>query len=113
MLIWEYVNFKKFMEMIEFVVLWFMGVVLLLMVVGLIWGFFFILYVINFGVMVKIFYLYVLSVLMVINVWGMMVVVLIIWLVCCYYVFVLVVKVVVLVGMVMILIGLIIGVIWG
>ncbi len=113
MSIWEYANPKKFMETTEPVVSWFMGAALLSTAVGLIWGFFFTPHAINFGATVKIFYLHVPSALMAINAWGMMVVASIIWLVRRHHVSALAAKAAAPVGMVMTLIGLITGAIWG
>ena len=113
MSIWEYANPKKFMETTEPVVPWLMGAALLSMAVGLIWGFFFTPHAVNFGATVKIFYLHVPSALMAINAWVMMVVASIIWLVRRHHVSALAAKAAAPVGMVMTLIGLITGAIWG
>lgn len=113
MSIWEYANPKKFMDTTEPVVPWLMGAALLSMAVGLIWGFFFTPHAVNFGATVKIFYLHVPSALMAINAWVMMVVASVIWLVRRHHVSALAAKAAAPVGMVMTLIGLITGAIWG
>ena len=113
MSIWVYANPKKFMDTTEPAVPWIMAAAALFLTIGLIWGFFFTPHAENFGATVKIFYLHVPSALIAVNAWAMMVVASIIWLVRRHHVSALAAKAAAPVGMVMTLIGIITGAIWG
>jgi heme exporter protein C len=113
MSIWEYANPKKFMQTsgkILPVLAPLTGVVL---IVGLVWGFFFTPDDYKQGATVKIIYLHVPAAMMAINIWVMMLVTSLIWLVRRHHVSALAAKAAAPVGMAMTLIALITGAIWG
>jgi heme exporter protein C len=111
--IWEYANPLKFMRTTD----WLLPVVAWLAVVvtavGLIWGFFFTPDDFRQGSTVKIIFLHVPSALMAINAWIMMLVASLIWLIRRHHVSALAAKAAAPVGLVMTLIGLITGAVWG
>lgn len=111
--IWEYANPKKFIDTSNKVIpgLWVLAFGCL--VVGLIWGFFFTPDDYRQGSTVKIFYLHVPSALMAINAWFMMLVASLIWIVRRHHVSALAARAAAPVGMVMTLIALFTGAIWG
>ena len=113
MSIWEYANPKKFVATTAPIAPWLFWISLATMAVGLIWGFFFTPHAINFGATVKIFYLHVPSALMAINAWLMMLVASLIWLIRRHHVSALAAKAAAPIGMVMTLIALVTGAIWG
>jgi heme exporter protein C len=83
------------------------------LVVGLIWGFFFTPEATNFGSTVKVIYVHVPSAMMAINIWVMMLVTSLIWLIRRHHVSALAAKAAAPIGMVMTLIALITGAVWG
>ncbi|MDO6731061.1 heme ABC transporter permease [Marinovum sp. 2_MG-2023] len=111
--IWEYANPKKFIDTTNRVipVLWALALVCL--VVGLVWGFFFTPDDYRQGSTVKIFYLHVPSALMAINGWFMMLVASLIWIIRRHHVSALAARAAAPVGMVMTIIALLTGAIWG
>lgn len=111
--IWEYANPKKFIDTSNKVIpaLWLLTS--LCLAVGLIWGFFFTPDDYRQGSTVKIFYLHVPSALMAINAWFMMLVASLIWIVRRHHVSALAARAAAPVGMVMTLIALFTGAIWG
>ncbi|MFS4580105.1 heme ABC transporter permease [Phaeobacter sp. C3_T13_0] len=113
MSIWEYANPKKFLNTSERVqpVLWVSAAVLI--VVGLIWGFFFTPDDYRQGSTVKIIFLHVPAALIAINAWFMMLVASLIWVVRRHHVSALAAKAAAPVGVVMTLIALITGALWG
>ena len=113
MSLWEYANPKKFLATSERVlpVFWLLSAGCLL--VGLIWGFFFTPDDFRQGSTVKIIYLHVPSALMAINAWIMMLVASLIWLVRRHHVSALAARAAAPVGVVMTLIALATGAIWG
>jgi heme exporter protein C len=113
MSIWEYANPKKFIETTAPVVPWFFWGSLVALAVGLIWGFFFTPNAENFQSTVKIIYLHVPAALMAINAWFMMLVTSIIWLVRRHHVSALAARAAAPVGLVMTVIALVTGAIWG
>ena len=113
MSLWEYANPKKFIATTTPLVPWIFGAALTLLVVGLIWGFFFTPDAERFGSTVKIIYIHVPSALMAINAWLMMLVASLIWLVRRHHVSALAARAAAPVGLVMTLIALITGAIWG
>jgi heme exporter protein C len=113
MSIWEYANPKRFMEWTGPVLHWTAVLAALTIGSGLIWGFFFTPEAENFGSTVKIIYVHVPSAFLAINAWGMMVVTSIIWLVRRHHVSVLAAKAAAPVGMVMTLVALVTGAVWG
>ncbi len=113
MSIWEYANPKKFLSTTERVMPALWAISGLMMVVGLIWGFFFTPDDYRQGSTVKIIFLHVPSALMAINAWFMMLVASLIWLVRRHHVSALAARAAAPVGIVMTLIALVTGAIWG
>lgn len=113
MSIWEYANPKKFMQTSAKILPVVAPLAALLLVVGLIWGFFFTPEDYKQGSTVKIIYMHVPAAMMAINIWVMMLVASLIWLVRRHHVSALAAKAAAPVGMVMTLIALITGAIWG
>ncbi|MDF2142601.1 heme ABC transporter permease [Paenirhodobacter sp. CAU 1674] len=113
MSIWEYANPKKFMQTsswaLPFVTVGAVGC----LAVGLFWGFFLTPEATNFGSTVKVIYVHVPSAMMAINIWVMMLVTSLIWLIRRHHVSALAAKAAAPIGMVMTLIALITGAIWG
>lgn len=110
---WSYANPVKFLALSQRVlpVLWAVAVISL--VVGLIWGFFFTPDDFRQGSTVKIIYLHVPAALMAINAWFMMLVTSLIWLIRRHHVSALAAKSAAPVGVIMTLIALFTGAIWG
>ncbi|TVS01163.1 MAG: transcriptional regulator [Rhodobacteraceae bacterium] len=110
---WEYANPLKFMRTTD----WLLPVVawaaVIVTAVGLIWGFFFTPDDFRQGSTVKIIFLHVPSALMAINAWIMMLVASLIWLIRRHHVSALAAKAAAPVGVIMTLIGLITGAVWG
>ena len=113
MSIWEYANPKKFIATTTPVLPWVFGAAGLCLIGGLIWGFFFTPEDYRQGSTVKIIYLHVPSAMMAINVWAMMLVTSLIWLVRRHHVSALAARAAAPVGVVMTLIALATGAIWG
>ncbi len=113
MSIWEYANPKKFLRTSERVLpaLWVAAGACI--VGGLIWGFFFTPDDYRQGSTVKIIYLHVPAALMAINAWFMMLVASLIWVIRRHHVSALAAKAAAPVGVVMTLVALITGAIWG
>jgi heme exporter protein C len=113
MSLWEYANPVRFMALSGRVLP--VAVVLAagLMALGLIWGFFFTPDDFRQGSTVKIIYLHVPSAMMAINVWIMMLVTSLIWLIRRHHVSALAAKAAAPVGMVMTVVALLTGAIWG
>jgi heme exporter protein C len=113
MSIWEYANPKKFMQTSEVILPWAAGFAALAMAVGLIWGFFFTPDDFRQGSSVKIIYLHVPAAMMAINIWIMMLVTSLIWLIRRHHVSALAAKAAAPIGLTMTLIALITGALWG
>jgi len=113
MSIWEYANPKKFMQTSSWALPWVTGLAVVMLVVGLVWGFFFTPEAENFGSTVKIIYIHVPAAMMAINVWAMMLVTSLIWLIRRHHVSALAAKAAAPIGLVMTLIALFTGMIWG
>jgi len=113
MSMWEYANPKKFMGWTRPVLPWTFGLAGVCLVVGLIWGFFFTPDDFRQGSTVKIIYLHVPSALMAINAWIMMLVASLIWVVRRHHVSALAARAAAPVGLVMTLMALFTGGIWG
>ena len=110
---WEYANPKKFLRTTERVLPFFWISSVICLVVGLIWGFFFTPDDFRQGSTVKIIYLHVPSALMAINCWLMMLVTSLIWLIRRHHVSALAARAAAPGGIVMTLIALATGAIWG
>jgi len=113
MSIWEYANPKKFITTTTPVVPWLLAAAGAMLCFGLTWGFFFTPDDVRQGSTVKIFYLHVPSAMMAINVWGMMLIASLIWLVRRHHVSALAAKAAAPVGIVMTLVALFTGAVWG
>jgi len=113
MSLWEYANPVKFLRLSERVLSTLWVLTISSTVVGLVWGFFFTPDDIRQGSTVKIIYIHVPAALMAINAWFMMLVASLIWLIRRHHVSALAAKAAAPVGVVMTLIALITGAIWG
>jgi heme exporter protein C len=113
MSLWEYANPKKFMQTSGRVLPVVAVVAALALAIGLIWGFFFTPDDYKQGSTVKIIYLHVPAAMMAINIWVMMLVTSLIWIVRRHHVSALAAKAAAPIGMVMTLIALITGAVWG
>ncbi len=111
--IWEYANPVKFSRTATLLLPWVSILAAISLVTGLVWGFFFTPEDFRQGSTVKIIYLHVPSALMAINVWFMMLVTSLIWLIRRHHVSVLAAKAAAPVGVIMTLIALATGAIWG
>jgi len=111
--IWAYANPKKFLTTTERVLPFFWVAAGACLAVGLIWGFFFTPDDYRQGSTVKIIYLHVPSSLMAINVWMMMLVTSLVWLVRRHHVSALAARAAAPVGLVMTVMALATGAIWG
>jgi len=113
MSIWEYANPVKFMKTSSFLLPWVTGLAVICLLGGLIWGFFFTPQAEGFGATVKVIYVHVPAATLAINIWAMMLVTSLIWLIRRHHVSALAAKAAAPIGMVMTLIALITGAIWG
>lgn len=113
MSIWEYANPKKFMQTSGFLLPWVTAAAVIALLVGLVWGFFFTPDDYKQGATVKIMFLHVPSAMMAINIWAMMLVTSLIWLIRRHHVSALAARAAAPIGMVMTLIALLTGAIWG
>ena len=113
MSLWEYANPKKFIATADALLPWVTGLAVAALATGLVWGFFFTPDDYRQGSTVKIFYLHVPAAMMAINVWVMMLVTSLIWLIRRHHVSALAAKAAAPVGMVMTLIALWTGAVWG
>ena len=111
--LWAWANPVKFMALSGKALPWVIGLTILTLAVGLIWGFFFTPEAVNFGSSAKIIYVHVPSAMMAINIWVMMLVASLIWLIRRHHVSALAAKAAALVGVVMTIIALLTGAIWG
>lgn len=111
--LWEYANPKKFLDTSARVLPVLSVLAAVLLVAGLVWGFFFTPADYRQGSTVKIIFLHVPAALMAINGWLMMLVASLIWIVRRHHVSALAARAAAPVGMVMTLIALVTGAIWG
>jgi len=111
--LWEYANPKKFIDTTDRVLPAVAVLAALCLTTGLVWGFFFTPDDYRQGSTVKIIYLHVPSALMAINAWLMMLATSLIWIVRRHHVSALAARAAAPVGLVMTLIALITGAIWG
>ncbi len=111
--LWEYANPKKFIDTTDRVLPVFAVLAALCLVVGLVWGFFFTPDDYRQGSTVKIIYLHVPSALMAINCWLMMLVTSLVWIIRRHHVSALAARAAAPIGVVMTLIALLTGAIWG
>lgn len=113
MSIWEYANPVKFMKTSSMVLPWVSILSGLCIVTGLVWGFFFTPEAANFGATVKVLFVHVPSATMAINIWVMMLVTSLIWLIRRHHVSALAAKAAAPIGAVMTVIALVTGAVWG
>ena len=113
MSIWKYANPKQFMKTSGWLLPWVGTLAAILIVGGLIWGFFFTPNDYKQGATVKIIYLHVPSAMLAINSWLMMLVASLIWIVRRHHVSALAAKAAAPVGTTMTMIALITGALWG
>lgn len=110
---WEWANPVKFMSLSGKALPWVAAICALTLVPGLVWGFFFTPAAENFGSSVKIIYVHVPTAMMAINIWVMMLVASLIWIVRRHHVSALAAKAAALIGVTMTLAALITGAVWG
>ncbi|MFC3059558.1 heme ABC transporter permease [Paenirhodobacter populi] len=113
MSLWDYANPVKFMRLSGRLLPVASILAGISLAVGLVWGFFFTPDAENFGSTVKVIYVHVPAAMMAINIWVMMLVASLIWLVRRHHVSALAAKAAAPIGAVMTLIALITGAIWG
>lgn len=113
MSVWEYANPKLFMETSGRILPWVTVPAILCTVAGLFWGFFFTPEDFRQGASVKILYVHVPSAMMAINIWAMMLVTSLVWLIRRHHVSALAAKAAAPIGMTMTLVALLTGAIWG
>jgi heme exporter protein C len=113
MSIWKYANPVLFMRTSGWLLRWLVPATAVLMVTGLVWGFFFTPPEVRQGSTVKIIFLHVPSAMLGINSWLMMLVASLIWLIRRHHVSALAAKAAAPIGATMTLIALITGAIWG
>ncbi|MBZ0130962.1 MAG: heme ABC transporter permease [Rhodobacteraceae bacterium] len=113
MSLWEYANPTRFMRLTDRVLPALVVLTGIFMLVGLIWGFFFTPDDYKQGSTVKIIFLHVPSAMMAINIWAMMLVTSLVWLIRRHHVSALAAKAAAPIGLTMTLIALITGAIWG
>ncbi len=113
MSMWEYANPKRFMDWTKPVLPWVFGLAGLCLAVGLIWGFFFAGDDFRQGSTVRIIYLHVPAAMMAINAWAMMLVASVVWFVRRHHVSALAARAAAPVGLVMTLIAIFTGALWG
>lgn len=113
MSVWEFANPRKFGALADRVVPIVGVLAAVALSVGLIWGFFFTPDDFRQGSTVKIIYLHVPAAMMAINIWGMMLVASIIWVIRRHHVSALAAKAAAPIGITMTLIALFTGAVWG
>jgi len=113
MSVWEYANPRKFMDTTGRILPFVVGLAAVMVVVGLYWGFFRTPDDFRQGSTVKIMFLHVPAAMMAINIWVMMLVASLVWLVRRHHVSALAAKAAAPIGLVMTAIGLVTGAIWG
>ncbi|MDU8926413.1 heme ABC transporter permease [Alisedimentitalea sp. MJ-SS2] len=111
--LWEYANPLKFIRTTERALPYFAALAFVCLVGGLVWGFFFTPDDYRQGSTVKIFYIHVPSAMMAINVWAMMLVTSLVWLVRRHHVSALAARAAAPIGATMTVIALATGAIWG
>jgi heme exporter protein C len=113
MSLWEYANPTQFMALSGRVLPWVTGAAAICLGAGLVWGFFLTPDAANFASTVKIFYVHVPTAMMAINIWIMMLVTSLVWLVRRHHVSALAAKAAAPIGATMTLIALATGALWG
>jgi heme exporter protein C len=113
MSLWEYANPRRFMAASGAALPWIWGVAAALCGVGLTWGFFFTPEDFRMGHSVKIIYIHVPSAFIAINAWFMMLVASLVWIVRRHHVSALAARAAAPVGLIMTVVALLTGAIWG
>ena len=113
MSIWEYANPVKFMKTSSLILPWVTGLAAVCLAVGLYWGFFLTPVAENFKQSVMVISVHVPSAMMAINIWVMMLVTSLIWLIRRHHVSALAAKAAAPIGAVMTIIALVTGAVWG
>lgn len=113
MSLWEYANPTRFMRLSDRVLPVVTVLTAICLLVGLVWGFFFTPDDYKQGSTVKIIFIHVPSAMMAINVWAMMLVTSLVWLIRRHHVSALAARAAAPIGLVMTLIALLTGAIWG
>ncbi|MGB3554159.1 MAG: heme ABC transporter permease CcmC [Jannaschia sp.] len=113
MSIWDYANPRRFMAFSGRVLPWAAGLATILCGTGLVWGFFFTPEDFRMGHSVKIIYIHVPSAFIAINAWFMMLVASLIWLIRRHHVSALAARAAAPIGLVMTVVALLTGAIWG
>ncbi|MCK0166132.1 heme ABC transporter permease CcmC [Jannaschia sp. S6380] len=113
MSVWEYANPRRFMSLSARILPWVAGLAALLCVTGLAWGFFLTPEDFRMGHSVKIIYIHVPSAFIAINAWFMMLVTSLIWLIRRHHVSALAARAAAPIGLVMTVVALLTGAIWG
>ena len=113
MSLWEFANPVRFMRLSGKVLPWVSVLAALTLGIGIIWGFFFTPQAENFGSTVKIIYIHVPSATFAINIWGMMFVTSLIWLIRRHHVSALAARAAAPIGAIMTLIAIFTGALWG
>ncbi|MBK5926545.1 heme ABC transporter permease [Rhodobaculum claviforme] len=113
MSLWEYANPKKFMDTTGPLVPWVAGAAAVAMATGLIWGFFLTPDDFRQGSTVRIVFIHVPAAMMAINIWVMMLVTSLVWLIRRHHVSALAAKAAAPIGLAMTVIALITGGLWG
>ena len=113
MSLWEYANPRRFMAVSAAALPWVAGLAAILCATGLIWGFVFTPEDYRMGSSVKIIYIHVPSAFIAINAWFMMLVASLVWLVRRHHVSALAARAAAPVGLIMTLVALLTGAIWG
>lgn len=113
MSLWQYANPRKFVETTDRVLPYITVLAALTLAVGLIWGFFFTGDERRMGASVKILFIHVPTAMMAINAWIMMLVASLVWLIRRHHVSALAAKAAAPVGMVLTLLAIITGALWG
>ncbi|WP_114965152.1 heme ABC transporter permease [Alkalilacustris brevis] len=113
MSVWEYANPKKFMDTTGPLMPWVAGLAAVVTGVGLIWGYFFTPDDFRQGSTVKILFLHVPSAMMAINIWIMMLVASLVWLIRRHHVSALAARAAAPIGLAMTAVALFTGAVWG
>jgi len=113
MSVWEYANPVRFNRTAALLLPWAAGLAAVTLGAGLVWGFFFTPDDFRQGSTVKIIYLHVPAAMMAINIWAMMLVTSLIWLIRRHHVSALAARAAAPVGVTMTLIALVTGAVWG
>lgn len=113
MSLWEFANPVRFMRLSGKILPWVSVLAAVTLLTGIIWGFFFTPQAVNFGTTVKIIYIHVPAATFAINIWAMMFVTSLIWLIRRHHVSALAARAAAPIGAIMTLIAIFTGALWG